>query len=377
MREIYLDANASAPLRPEARAAVLATLDLSPGNASSPHGAGRRLRKALGDAREAVAALVGARPSEVVFTSGATESNALACLGALDASPGAFVTTRAEHSSVARVADHMEKKGGDVRRAGVDRWGRFDADEVVRLAAGASLVSTVLAQSVTGAVEPVDEIARRLRGAALHVDAAQAAGRIDVDVRALGAAFVSLSAHKIGGPQGVGALVVREGAAWRNPFAEGTQELGRRAGTEAVALAAGFGAAAVVAASRHRAESAAAAESLAPLVAFLDAAPGARILSPRERALPNTLLVSFDGCAGDAVMAALDARGLRVSTGSACASGARIPPEVLVAAGFAREDAARAVRISASWATTRDEILALVAALPETLARVRDAGTTS
>jgi cysteine desulfurase len=376
-REIYLDANASAPLRPEARAAVLAALDLGPGNASSPHGAGRRLRNALGDAREAVAALVGARPAEVVFTSGATESNALACLGALAAAPGRFVTTRAEHSSVGRVADRVEAGGGEVGRAGVDRWGRFDADEVVRLAEHATLVSVVLAQSVTGALEPAREIGARLRGAALHVDAAQAAGRVDVDVRALGATFLSLSAHKIGGPHGVGALIVREGAAWRNPFADGSQELGRRAGTEAVALAAGFGAAAAAAAARRRDESAAAADAMAPLVEFACATRGAEILTPSERALPNTLLVAFEGCAGDALMAALDARGLRVSTGSACASGARLPPDVLLAAGFAPRDAARAVRVSASWATTRAEILALVAALPETVARVRDAGTTS
>src|SRR5436190_15614613 len=122
MREIYLDANASAPLRPEARDALVAALDVGPGNASSPHGAGRRLRKALGDARESVAALVGARASEIVFTSGATESNALAIEGALAARPGAFVTTRAEHASVARVADRLETEGTPVRRAGVDRW---------------------------------------------------------------------------------------------------------------------------------------------------------------------------------------------------------------------------------------------------------------
>jgi cysteine desulfurase len=376
-REIYLDANASSPLRPEAREAVLATLDLGPGNASSAHGAGRRLRKALGDARESVAALVGARPSDVVFTSGATESNALACLGALAAAPGAFVTTRAEHSSVARLADRVEASGGDVRRAGVDRWGRFDPEEVARLAQGASLVSVVLAQSVTGAVEPVAGLASRLVGAALHVDAAQAAGRIDVDLRALGASSLALSAHKLGGPQGVGALVLVDGAKWRPPVAEGAQELGRRAGTEAVALAAGFGAAARAAAARRADEAAAARDALAPLREFLASRPGAEVLTPTTDALANTLLVAFAGCPGVPLMAALDARGVRVSTGSACASGARLPPEVLLAAGRTRDDAARAVRISASWATTRDEILALVAALPEALARVRDAGTTS
>jgi len=377
VREIYLDANASAPLRPEARAAVLATLDLGPGNASSPHGAGRRLRKALGDARESVAALVGARASEIVFTSGATESNALAVLGALAARPGPLATTHAEHASVARIADRIKDAGGDVRRAGVDRWGRFDAAELARLAEGASIVSAVLAQSVTGALEPVAALASRLAGAALHVDAAQAAGRVDVDVRALGAAFVSLSAHKFGGPQGIGALFVRESAAFENPIAHATQELGRRAGTEAVALAAGFGAAARVATTRRDEEAARARDVLAPYFEFLASRRDAEILTPPEGALPNTALAAFVGCPGDAVMAALDARGLRVSTGSACASGARVPPEVLVAAGRSPADAARAVRVSTSWATTRDEIFALVAALPETLARVRAAGATS
>jgi cysteine desulfurase len=370
--ESYLDANASAPLRPEARDAVLAALDLGPGNASSPHGAGRRLRKVLGDAREAVAALVGARPAEVVFVSGATEANALAILGALAARPGTLVTTRAEHASVARVADRIEAAGGRVRRAGVDRWGRFDAGDVARLAEGAALVSATLAQSVTGALEPVAP-----GPAPLHVDAAQAAGRIEVDVAALGASFLSLSAHKLGGPQGIGALVVREGAAWRNPLADGTQELGRRGGTEAVALAAGFGAAARVAKSRRAEESRRAADLIASLRPAVAAVEGAEILTPERDALPNTLLFAFDGCQGDAVMAALDALGVRVSTGSACASGARLPPEVLVAAGRAPADAARALRVSVSWASVPAEISALVAALPGVVSRVRAARATS
>jgi cysteine desulfurase len=375
--ETYLDANASAPLRPEARAAVLAALDLGPGNASSAHGAGRRLRRTLGDARDAVAALVGARPSEVVFTSGATEANALGLLGALAAAPGALVTTRAEHASIARVADRLAASGADVRRVGVDRWGRFDADEVLRAAEGASVVAAVLAQPVTGAIEPVAEIGRGLRGAALHVDAAQAVGRIEVDVAALGAATAALSAHKFGGPAGVGALVVREGAPWRNPFADGAQERGRRAGTEAVALAAGFGAAARAAAAPRREEATRSAALVAELRAGLAALPACEILTPTTDVLPGTLLASFDGCPGDATMAALDALGFRVSTGSACSSGARLPPEVLVAGGRSPAEAARAIRISLSWRSSRDDVRALLATIPEVLARVRRAQPTS
>jgi cysteine desulfurase len=377
MAEIYLDANASAPLRPEARAALLAALDLGPGNASSAHAAGRRLRKALGDARAAVAALAGARESEVVFTSGATESNALAIHGTLAAAEGAIVFTRAEHSSVLRVAERLAAAGRDVRWAGVDRWGRFDADEVVRLADGAALVAATLAQSVTGAIEPVAVLAGRLGSAALHADAAQAAGRIDVRFAALGASTLSLSAHKIGGPHGIGALVVRDGAAWRNPHGDAAQERGRRAGTEAVALAAAFGAAASAVMAHGAAERAAMAAAAAELRRGIASIPGAEILTPEDAALPNTLLVAFDGCPGDALMAALDGRGVRVSTGSACASGARVPPEVLVAAGRPRADAARAVRLSASWATAPEEILAALPALADSVARVRAAGPTS
>lgn len=378
MGEIYLDANASAPLRPESRAALVEVLDLGPGNASSPHGAGRRLRKALGDARDSVAALVGARPSEIVFTSGATESNALAILGALEASPGPLVTTRAEHSSVLRVAERVAAKGGEVRYAGVDRWGRYDAGEVLALSGGAAVVSATLAQSVTGAIEPASEVGRRLDFRTFfHVDAAQAAGRIGVIAGELRALSLSVSGHKMGGPQGIGALYVREGAPWRNPFGEGTQEMGRRAGTEAVALAAAFGAAARAGLSDERARSARAGSQVRTLRAAVMAIAGAEILTPEDLHLPNTLLVAFDGCPGDAVMAALDALGIRVSTGSACASGARLPPEVLVAGGRSRSEAARAVRISVSWATADGEILALAAALPEVVARVRAARPTS
>lgn len=377
MRETYLDGNASAPLRPEARAALLAALDLGPGNASSPHGAGRRLRKLLGDAREALAALVNAEPQEVVFTSGATEANALAIHGLLAATPGALAATRAEHASVARAAERAAARGAEVRWAGVDRWGRWDADELLRAADGACVVAATLAQSVTGALEPVARVGAALSGPSFHVDAAQALGRVPVDVAALGASTLAVSGHKIGAPHGVGALILRRGTRWTHPMGEGTQELGRRGGTEAVALIAAFGAAAAAVRLRGAEEAAEMARLTARLRAAIAAMPGADVLTPAESALPNTLLVAFDGCPGESVMAALDARGIRVSTGSACASGARVPPEVLLAGGVSRSDAARAVRVSLSWASTGDDSDALVAALPEVLARVRGARPTS
>jgi cysteine desulfurase len=377
VREVYLDGNASAPLRPEARAALDAALDLSPGNASSPHAAGRRLRRLLSDARDAVAALVGASPHEVVFTSGATEANALAVHGLLAAAPGALVTTRAEHASVARAAERAAAGGVEVRWAGVDRFGRYDAGEVLRAAEGASVVAATLAQSVTGALEPAARVGAALSLPAFHVDAAQAAGRVPLDFAALGASTMAISGHKLGAPHGVGALVVRRATRWIHPLGEGTQEMGRRGGTEAVALIAAFGAAADAVRARLPEESARMARLSARLRAAIAAMPGAAVLTPEEGALPNTLLVAFDGCAGDAVMAALDARGVRVSTGSACASGARVPPEVLLAAGVARPDAARAVRVSFSWTSADDDVDAFLAPLPEVLARVRGAGPTT
>jgi cysteine desulfurase len=377
MDEIYLDANASAPLRPEAREALLAALALGPGNASSPHAAGRRLRRVLGDARDRVARLVGAKPSEVVFTSGATESNSLAIRGGLAAAPGPLVTTRAEHSSVARVAERIAALGGEVRWAGVDRWGRYDADEVASLADGAALVAATLAQSVTGALEPAAAVGRARGGRPFHVDAAQAVGRVPVDLGALGASTLAISGHKIGAPHGIGALIVRQGTPWRTPDGEGSQESGRRPGTEAVVLAAAFGAAAEAVRSTWAADALSMAARTAELRTAALCIAGAEILTPDEDALPNTLLVAFEGCPGDAVLAGLDALGVSVSTGSACASGARLPPEVLLAAGRSREDAARAVRFSVTPTTTARDVERAAEALARVVARVRDARPTS
>lgn len=381
--ENHLDANAGMPLRPQARAALDAALDLLPANPSSAHAAGRRARRVLSDAREAVAALVGAAPDAVVFTSGATEANVLAIRGALAAAPAgrrALLTSRAEHPSVARLADRLELEGVPVARAGVDRGGRVGAAAFVALAgAETAVASLVLAQSVTGALEPVAEVAGRLRrsGVFLHTDAAQAAGRVPIALATLGVDALSLAAHKIGGPPGVGALVLGERAAWTAPHGAGSQEGGRRPGTEAFPLVAAFGAAALAAREDLALFAARARRILAPLAAFARASPGGAVLTPDDDALPNTLLVAFDGCPGDALAAALDARGVRVSTGTACTSLARTPAEVLIAGGRSPAEAALAVRVSVSWTTREGDVEGLVDVLRDVVPRVRAALATS
>ncbi len=379
---VYLDHNASAPLLPAAREALLAALDAGAGNASSAHGAGQRQRRILDDARESVAALLGARASEVVFTSGATEANALALrsAAATDANRRRIVTTHAEHPSVLAVARALEQSGHDLVIAGVDRFGRASAEEVCELVdASTGVISMVLAQPVTGALQPVAELAAEVagRGAVLHTDATQAVGKVRVDLTELGADLVSLSGHKFGAPHGIGALIVREGTTLRNALWSGAQERGRRAGTEAVALAAAFGAAA----GHVRGVEETFARHSRGLVDLLrDHAVerlGATCLSPGEGVLPNTCLLLFEGCPGDMLAAALDADGVHISTGTACASGARTPPEVLLAAGLSPDAAACAIRVSVGAVTRSSDVLGAIRSLGSVIPRVRAALATT
>ncbi|MCE9637338.1 MAG: aminotransferase class V-fold PLP-dependent enzyme [Planctomycetes bacterium] len=382
--EAYFDGNAGMPLRPEARDAIVAALSLLPGNASAAHGAGRRVRRAISEAREAVAALVGAAPREVVFTSGAAEANAAALRGALAAARGGgVVTSRAEHPSVLRLCERLEQEGVDVRYAPVDRHGSVNADEFVALAVAqapvSAVASLVFAQSVTGALQPVARAtdALRARGITVHTDAAQAPGRVALDFQALGVDLMSVSAQKLGGPPGVGALVIRDGARWVPPNGATSQEGGRRPGTEAVPLIAGFGAAARAAAADRESYAGRARAHADRIRAAVTNIPGGDVLSPADESLGNTILAAFDGCPGDAMLAALDARGVRVSTGTACSSFARVPAEVLVYGGRTTHEAARAVRISTSWSTSTDDVERLCAVLAEVVRTVRVALATS
>jgi cysteine desulfurase len=367
---IYLDHNAGAPLWPEAREAMLAFLGM-PANPSSAHREGARARSALEAARAEVAALVGARPAEIVFTAGATEANNLALRG----TTGPIVTTAIEHASVLETARTLAADGRALAVVPVDERGAVRADDVIAaVGEGPGLVSVGLANGEVGSVAPVAAIAGGVRGRALvHADAAQAAGRIPVDVAALGVDLLSLSSHKLGGPAGVGALWVRSGVSVVAQTTGGPQERGRRAGTENVAGAVGFGAAARIV----RMGLAASSRRLAELAERLW--DGIRVRVPDairhgpvagER-LPNTLSVRFPGCAGESLLVLLDLAGIAVSLGSACAAGSAEPSHVLLAMGIGRDAARSAIRMSLGPSTTRDEVDRVVDALPRLVAQVR------
>lgn len=349
---IYLDYNATAPVRPEAAAAVSAALGTI-GNPSSVHGFGRAARRLIEDARDCVAALVNARPDEVIFTSGGTEANALALGGS-----GAvrFVVSAVEHDSVLRNAT-----GGT--RIPVDSRGVVDLGALDDLLAATSgqpvLVSLMLANNETGVIQPVAEAAAltRRHGALIHCDAVQAAGKIPVNMPALGVDFLSLSAHKLGGPQGVGALVVRSGVVLEACVKGGGQERSRRAGTENVPGIAGFGAAAAIAA----AELTEAAERVRKLRDRLEA--GVRAANPRAVVygsgaprLPNTSCIGLPGRSAEIQMMELDLAGIAVSSGAACSSGKVRASHVLEAMGLDPEAAGCAIRVSLGWASSAGDI---------------------
>jgi cysteine desulfurase len=374
---VYLDHNATAPLRPEAREAMLALLG-PPANASSAHREGARARAAVEAARAEVAALVGARPAEIVFTSGATEANNLALRGAVGARPGGLATTAIEHASVLETARALARAGTPLAVAGVDAEGRIDAARMVAACApGTTVASVGLANGEVGALAPVAEIAAGLagRGVWLHADAAQAAGRIAIDVGGLGVDLLSLSSHKLGGPAGVGALWVRPGVVLAWQLTGGPQERGRRAGTENAAAAAGFGAAARLACIEQAAVAARTARLTDALWTGLRAAvPDAVRNGPGDAArLPNTLNVSFPGCSGESLMVLLDLAGVAVSVGSACAAGAAEPSHVLVAMGRDPEAARAGLRMSLGPETTSDDVARVVGILPRLVAQVRGA----
>ncbi|HKF07708.1 MAG TPA: cysteine desulfurase family protein [Xanthobacteraceae bacterium] len=351
---IYLDWNATAPLREEARTAALASLDLV-GNPSSVHREGRAARHVIEQAREQVAALVGAAPRNVVFTSGGTEANVLALVPT--AARDRLLVSAIEHPSVlaggrfpAGSVEHLPVTGsGEVDLAALER--RVAALE------GRALVSLMLANNETGVVQPVSQAASVVHaaGGTLHVDAVQAAGRIPCDINALDADLLTLSGHKIGAPKGIGALV---GRAPVDPLVKGGgQERGLRGGTENVAGIAGFGAAAAAA----RGGLASARGRMAALRDRLEAglkgtSPQMIIFGAQSERLPNTTLFAVPGMKAETAVIAFDLAGVAVSAGSACSSGKVQPSHVLAAMGVPPQLATAAVRVSLGPGTTESEI---------------------
>ena len=356
----YLDHNATSPLRPEAFESMVEALRAG-GNPSSVHAAGRKARGFVEVARRQVASLVGALPSEVVFTSGGTEANSLALSGA---GRRRVLISAVEHDSVSRAAP-------DAEIIPVDREGVVDLPALERMLASAgepALVSVMSANNETGVLQPIGDVVRlaRAAGALVHCDAVQAAGKVPVDLHGLGVDYLGLSAHKLGGPSGAGALVMRSGAPFKTDRKGGGQESSRRAGTENVAGIAGFGAAA---------ESAAKGRDLAPWrdrleVALVQIAPEARVFGINARRVGNTSCLSMPGISAETQVMALDLAGVCVSAGAACSSGKVQRSAVLAAMGVAADEATTAIRISLGWNTEPADIDRLITAWQDLYIRV-------
>lgn len=362
---IYFDHNATTPLDPRVLDAMLPYLSGPYGNASSVHRYGRAARDAIEAARVQVAALAGAEASEVTFTSGATESNNLALKGLADGVPRAADAPRilyggTEHPAVLEAAEALRGQGWPVETIAVDRsgvidWPAFEA----QLARGpVRLAALMLANNETGVIHDTARAAALVhaRGGLLHVDAVQAAGKLAFDFGSSGADLMSLSAHKLYGPKGVGALLVKSHVGLATQLHGGGQERGLRGGTENLAAIVGFGAACALAAAEVEGRIARWTELKARLEAGLRRLPGITIFGDGVARLANTVQFGVEGWEGEALLMALDRKGIAVSSGSACASGTGEPSHVLLAMGWPRDIAFSAIRVSLGLASTEAEI---------------------
>ncbi|HUF33512.1 MAG TPA: cysteine desulfurase family protein [Acidimicrobiales bacterium] len=371
----YLDHAATTPMRPEALEAVMAILTGPAGNPSGSHALARRARKAVDEARDVVAGHLGCEPREVVFTSGGTEADDLAVAGVAAARPGAVVCSAVEHHAVLST---VEALGGRTVAVGPD--GRIDLDDLARTldeVGEVALVSVMLANNEVGTIQPLEAVAAVVRerapGAVLHTDAVQAAAWLDVAAAARPADLVSVSAHKLGGPQGVGALVVREGVAIRPRMLGGGQEQERRSGTHNVAGIVGL-AAALSATAAQRDETAARVGALRDRLAdgLLAAVPGCRESGVRAAKVPGTASLLLEGVESESLLVLIDRAGICATAASSCASGALEPSHVLAAMGVERALAAGSLRLSLGWCSTAADVDHALAAIPGIVAELRD-----
>ena len=375
---VYLDNSATTPIDPRVLEAMLPYFHTEFGNPSSIHGFGQRARTAVEQAREQVAALIGARPREIVFTSGGTESDNFALRGVLGSCAGSrneLVTSAIEHPAVLGTCDALSQKGMVVKRIPADDQARVDPAAVgIAVSAKTALVSIMHANNETGTIQDITRIAAlaREKGAWVHSDAVQTVGKVPVDVEQLGVDLLSFTAHKLHGPKGVGLLYERQGMEMQSLLFGGHQERSRRAGTENVAAIVGFGCAAElagqhlenmrvgVAALRDRLES-----------GILTQIPDVKVNGSRESRLPNISNLRFQGLEGEALTIALDLEGVAVSTGSACSSGSLEPSHVLLAMGQSREEVQSSIRFSLSRMNTQVEIDYVLQVLPCVVERLR------
>jgi cysteine desulfurase len=376
MRRIYLDNNATTPVLPEVLEAMRPYFGEHFGNASSIHHHGQETRAAVERARDSVAALLGCRPAEIIFTSGGTEGDNLAIAG-LTSAGDHVITSSIEHHAVLMTCKHLEENGCGVTYVPVDGCGLVNPDDVrLALRPNTSLISIMMANNETGVLQPVEEIGKIAAEADVyfHTDAVQAAAKVPLDVKRIGCDALSISGHKMHASQGVGALYVRKGTRLRPLLFGGRHERSRRAGTENVPGIVALGKAAQLAiqgfergddkkmsASRDRLQQ-----------GILAQAEEAGVNGDGAPRVPNTSNIYFDHIEGESMVISLDLKGLAVSTGAACSSGAIEPSHVLVAMGLRADRARASVRFSLGKQNTEEEIDIALALVPETVARLRE-----
>jgi cysteine desulfurase len=389
MNRVYLDFNATTPVEPEVLDAMLPYFSEEFGNAASIHTFGQKGRAAVETARESVAALIGARPQEIVFTSGGTESDNHAIFGIAGQSLSAassrnlvphLITTAVEHEAVLNTCQALEKSGAAITYLPVDREGRIDPDSVRRAIRPETVLITIMhANNELGTVQPLEEIGRIAAEADVyfHTDAVQSAGKIPIDVKAMGVDLLSVSGHKLYAPKGVGALYIRGGTHIRQFLYGGHHQRGFRPGTENVPGIVGLGKAAELASKSLAQDN----KKVSALHNKLEQGLLARVADSRVNGgtaprTPNTTNLLFPGLEGEALVIALDLKGLACSTGAACSSGAVEPSHVLTAIGLPPEEARASLRFSLGRHTSAEDIEFALEVVPAAVAQLRELSPT-
>jgi cysteine desulfurase len=386
MNRVYLDYNATTPIEPEVLDAMLPYFSAEFGNAASIHTFGQKARAAVETAREQVAALIGARPQEIIFTSGGTESDNHAIFGIVSSSSSSpasrphVITSFVEHEAVLNACQALEKQGVDVTYLSVDQDGQIDLEQLRRALRPQTVLITIMhANNELGTLQPIEEIGRIANEADVyfHTDAVQSAGKIPIDVNQFHLDLLSISGHKLYAPKGIGAIYIRGGTRLRQLLYGGHHQRGFRPGTENVAGIVGFGKAAEMARSSLAND----AKRLSALRdqlehGLVNRIPHSRINGGRAPRTPNTTNLTFPGVEGEALLIALDLKGLACSTGAACSSGAVEPSHVLTAVGLPAEEARASLRFSLGRHTTQSDIDFALHVVPSAVAQLRQLSPT-
>lgn len=383
MRRVYLDNNATTPVEPAVLEAMLPFFSTDFGNASSIHSYGQRCRAAVEQARASVAALLGCKPAEIIFTSGGTESDNTAIFGVVNAAPGErkhIITTKIEHNAVINVCQELQRRGVEVTFVPVSREGVVDpADIRAALRPETVLISVMYANNELGTVQPLEEIGRIAAEADIyfHTDAVQAAGKLPIDVERLGVDLCAISGHKLNAPKGVGALYIRAGTHLHPHTFGGRHERGRRPGTENVPGIVGLGKACELAQKWITDDGPRVAQLRDRLQqTLLEQVPEARANGARAPRTPNTANITFFHIEGESLVIALDMKGVACSTGAACSSGAVEPSHVLTAIGMPPEEARASIRFSLGHNTTAEDVDFALSVIPGVIEKLRELSPT-